>query len=330
MKLGLSEKQYGTLLTVLHEQPESPASEPEKGTSDKQGGGQGYPEVTKWESGIERGPANQTGVTKWSDVVGAKLTRGKANPLTEQEGMEGGMSDVMNNMGKFTPNPEEYNLNNFLTAINWDEWGQLGLTVGSIAAAVFIPGAQGLGIAAALDLVAAADQYFIKKDTIGGAFYVILSSLPLIGHYTSIGKVTSQTAMRLASYFKNAKSESEVINIMKGLPKQDRYLVQKLVKESPERIGDLVTKIAKNNITTKERALEVVTQINQLIKTKQLDKVRASSLFKNLSLQNFGFYIGTSTGLIYAEHQVKKVQTQRKIMGRPLNPEEISDKDVEY
>lgn len=44
-------------------------------------GAQGYPDVGKWESGITRGPGNQIGVTKWSDIVGAKLTRGKANPL---------------------------------------------------------------------------------------------------------------------------------------------------------------------------------------------------------------------------------------------------------
>lgn len=40
-----------------------------------------YPEVGHWESGVTRGPANQIGVTKWEDVVGSKLTRGKANPL---------------------------------------------------------------------------------------------------------------------------------------------------------------------------------------------------------------------------------------------------------
>ena len=49
----------------------------------------GYPAVDKWESGITRGPANPIGVAKWSDVVGAKLTRGHANPLKEQ-GMPGG------------------------------------------------------------------------------------------------------------------------------------------------------------------------------------------------------------------------------------------------
>jgi hypothetical protein len=92
MKLGLTDKQYNLLLTALQEQAEPPASEPEKGTSDKQAGGQGYPQVGKWESGVTRGPGNQVGVTKWADIVGAKLTRGKSNQLKEQEGRQ----DVLN------------------------------------------------------------------------------------------------------------------------------------------------------------------------------------------------------------------------------------------
>lgn len=41
-----------------------------------------YPEVGHWESGVTRGPANQISSTsKWSEVVGSTLTRGKANPL---------------------------------------------------------------------------------------------------------------------------------------------------------------------------------------------------------------------------------------------------------
>jgi hypothetical protein len=38
-----------------------------------------YPTVTKWETGVARGPANQIALSKWSDIV--KLTRGKANTL---------------------------------------------------------------------------------------------------------------------------------------------------------------------------------------------------------------------------------------------------------
>lgn len=45
------------------------------------GGGEGYPEVGKWESGVTRGPGNQIAVTKWSDIVGSTLKRGKGNPL---------------------------------------------------------------------------------------------------------------------------------------------------------------------------------------------------------------------------------------------------------
>ncbi len=44
-------------------------------------GGTTYPEVGKWESGVARGPANQIGNTKWSEVVGGTLNRGKANKL---------------------------------------------------------------------------------------------------------------------------------------------------------------------------------------------------------------------------------------------------------
>jgi len=51
------------------------------GAPSSSGGGSkpGYPTVTKWESGVTRGPANQIGLTKWSEVN--KITRGKANTL---------------------------------------------------------------------------------------------------------------------------------------------------------------------------------------------------------------------------------------------------------
>ena len=84
--MGLTEKQYKHILSKLLEQSEAEPvkAEPEAGTSSTQAGGTGYPEVGKWESGVTRGPANQVGVTKWSDVVGSKLVRSKANQLKEQ------------------------------------------------------------------------------------------------------------------------------------------------------------------------------------------------------------------------------------------------------
>ena len=56
----------------LGEQDEAPSA-------DSGGGKPGYPTVTKWESGVTRGPSNQVGNTKWVDSV--KITRGKANTL---------------------------------------------------------------------------------------------------------------------------------------------------------------------------------------------------------------------------------------------------------
>jgi len=62
--------------TEIKEQDAAPSS-----GGSTSSGTQGYPDVGKWESGVTRGPANQIAVTKWSDIVGQSLKRGKGNPL---------------------------------------------------------------------------------------------------------------------------------------------------------------------------------------------------------------------------------------------------------
>jgi hypothetical protein len=88
MDLIINEKQLKHLISngfdnqEIKEQDVDPtAAQPTAGTSGTQSGGQGYPEVGKWESGVTRGPGNQIGVTKWADVVGVNLKRDKSNPL---------------------------------------------------------------------------------------------------------------------------------------------------------------------------------------------------------------------------------------------------------
>ena len=72
------------IIDILNKYSNSP-SKSEMGEQDAApaGGGGGTkppdPTVTKWESGVTRGPANQIGLTKWSDIV--KINRGKANTL---------------------------------------------------------------------------------------------------------------------------------------------------------------------------------------------------------------------------------------------------------
>lgn len=71
------------IIDILNKYSNSP-SKSEMGEQDAAPAGGGgtkppYPTVTKWESGVTRGPANQIGLTKWSDIV--KINRGKANTL---------------------------------------------------------------------------------------------------------------------------------------------------------------------------------------------------------------------------------------------------------
>lgn len=91
MRLVITEKQLrGIIKSSEVKEQDAPEAAPEtsapvdstSSTPDSSsGGGSGYPSVTKWESGATRGPANQIAVTKWSDIVGNTIKRGKSNPL---------------------------------------------------------------------------------------------------------------------------------------------------------------------------------------------------------------------------------------------------------
>jgi hypothetical protein len=78
MKIIINEKQQKFIDTYkdLNEEgePTTGADTPPTST--------GYPEVGKWESGATRGPSNQIGNTKWSEVVGSTIKRDKGNKLT--------------------------------------------------------------------------------------------------------------------------------------------------------------------------------------------------------------------------------------------------------
>lgn len=89
MRLVITEKQLRGIIksAEMKEQDatETAPSSPEATSTDTEtpsaDSGGTYPSVTKWESGVTRGPANQISVTKWSDIVGNTIKRGKSNPL---------------------------------------------------------------------------------------------------------------------------------------------------------------------------------------------------------------------------------------------------------
>lgn len=306
MKLGLTERQYKLVISEvvknqeIDEQGEPVNPEPEAGTSSQQSGGQGYPQVGKWESGVTRGPGNQIGVTKWSDVVGASLKRGKANPLKEQSDAafdrRYGTADAAEKS-----NRENRELFSWIAKeTNWDAWGQWALAGGSILAACFIPGAQGLWISIGLDVIAAADLYFNKKDNYGAGIAGILAFVPIIGKSLKIGTVSVEMAQKLAKYLAPLKTEEQVLSAISKLTKQEQYIVQQILKQDPNTLNNLIKSITASKIATKQEALRVATQINNLRKSGQLPKASAEAFYKNLNLKRFGFDLAVSGMVISA------------------------------
>lgn len=306
MKLGLTERQYKLVISEvvknqeIAEQEEPVNPEPEAGTSSQQAGGKGYPEVGKWESGVTRGPGNQIGITKWSDVVGASLKRGKANPLKEQNDL------AFDRRYGTAAAAEKSNRENrelvswIAKETNWDAWGQWALMGGSILAACFIPGAQGLWISIGLDVIAAADLYFNKKDNYGAGIAGILAFVPLIGNSLKIGKVSVEMIESLAKTLAPLKTEQQVLSAISKFSKQEQYIVQQVLKQDPNTLNNLIKGVVMSKVATKQEALRVATQINKLLKSGQLPKASAAAFYKNLNLKRFGFDLAVSGAVIIA------------------------------
>ena len=92
MKIIINEKQYKKLIDSDLDEEDTAAAEPSISTagtsptpsssSSSSDSSTGYPQVGHWESGVTRGPANQIDdKSKWADIVGSTLKRGKANQL---------------------------------------------------------------------------------------------------------------------------------------------------------------------------------------------------------------------------------------------------------
>lgn len=299
MRLVITEKQLKELIRLTsnnQELSEQGEGAPETGTSSD---GETKTGASKWESGVTRGPANQIAVTKWADSY--KITRGRANPLNEQ-----GSFDIAFNRRYGTYDAavksaaEDRELVRWIAKeTNWDAWGQWALMGGSILAATFIPGAQGLWIAIGLDVIAAADLYFNKKDNYGAGIAGILAFVPLIGNSLKIGKVSVEVAKKLATILAPLKTEQQVLTAISKLSKQEQYIVQQVLKQDPNTLNQLIKGITASKIATKQEALRVATQINKLLKSGELPKASAEAFYKNLNLKRFGFDFGVS-GVVVA------------------------------
>ena len=261
----LSEKQLNFLikqsvnerLTVQEQDASSDptAAQPTAGTSTNQSGGQGYPEVGKWESGIERGSGNQISVTKWSDVVGSKLTRGHGNPLKEQNDLafdrRYGTYDAA-----VKSNRENRELVNSIINMN----PHTRNTILSIAAlAIPVPF---LNVAISTGIMAYdAKQYYDEGDTKTAGLMLMFSLLPVVG--PTIGKAIPGIAKLgtsgMSSLAAKVRIGSKALNpteieVLEGIAK-NRQLIQAEIQKSAKEISikaarkQAQNKIVKTNIT---------------------------------------------------------------------------------
>ena len=285
----------------LGEQETPVNPEPKSGTSDKQTGGSGYPEVGKWESGVTRGPANQVGVTKWSDVVGANLKRSKANQLKEQ------IPDSRFGLERWGYNPNKPETLD--VAINKERQYRKDINPHDVLsvlelATVFIP-VVGPLVSAGFGLGNAA-LYYKEGDTKSAGLFALFSVLPFVGD----------------------------IPIVKQLGKKGMDLLgQKLIKQGTKSTltpleNKVLKELNKNKSLIKSEIDKKVKQManNSLQKTKGL----SANTKKNLNaIAKFGLqsaaYLGAGVAYSKTYDYFDKKNQEKELFSRLEKPRIMKD-----
>ena len=262
MELCLTETQLrnlikNTLKTKELGEQETPVNpEPKSGTSDKQTGGSGYPEVNKWESGVTRGPANQVGVTKWSDVVGANLKRSKANQLKEQ------IPDSRFGLERwgYDPNkPETLDV-----AINKERQYRKDINPHDVLsvlelATVFIP-VVGPLVSAGFGLGNAA-LYYKDGDTKTAGLFTLFSLLPFVGELPMVKKLGQAGMDALVKKLSTKGSKVTLTplekNVVNEISKNKNMLKTTLNDKIKKMASNAVNKTKNLSPTTKKNLLTV-------------------------------------------------------------------------
>jgi len=249
MELYITETQLKNLVKnslktkELGEQETPVNPEPKSGTSDKQTGGSGYPEVGKWESGVTRGPANQVGVTKWSDVVGANLKRSKANQLKEQSSYEKGIWDKSTQM---------------LNKMSTSEYQHDVLSVLELAT-FFIP-VVGPLVSAGFGLGNAA-LYYKEGDTKTAGLFTLFSLLPFVGELPMVKKLGQAGMDALVKKLSTKGSKVTLTplekNVVNEISKNKNMLKTTLNDKIKKMASNAVNKTKNLSPTTKKNLLTV-------------------------------------------------------------------------
>lgn len=261
MRLVITEKQLQQLIRLrtenqeLTEQGEGEGA-PEAGTSSD---GDQKTGASKWESGVTRGPANQIGVTKWSEVVGSKISRGKANPLSEQGSIDFRMDRRYGTYDAAVKSAKEdrelvQGVIDFYKKYNHEINTVLGI------GAAFIP-FVGPAITAGIGMIDA-KQYYDEGDTKMAGMVGMFSLLPGVGTVISkIPGVKTLGAKGMTELAKKLTLGSKITNPTEIEVVSQMAKYKDLIKAEMEKIGKNATitaarkgvqqNIVKKNITNK-------------------------------------------------------------------------------
>jgi hypothetical protein len=273
MKLIISEKQLQQLVKMhaksqeISEDGEEGA--PEAGTSSD---GEKKTGMPKWESGINRGPANQIAVTRWKDIDGTQPTRGKANTLWEQETVFTRQLDRQYSTyaGAQKANADNKKLVNDI--INMDPHTRnMILSIG----ALLIP-YVGPALSTGIELYDA-KMYYDEGDTKSAGLSIMFALIPVIGPLAKkipgVKQLGSKGMSLLAEKIsKGLKiTNPQEIMVMKGIAR-NKTLVQGELKKAGEEISIKAARVAAEKKLKKQAA-------KQTIKKKVVDVTKTTAKY---------------------------------------------------
>jgi hypothetical protein len=263
MKLIISEKQLQQLVKLhaksqeLSEEGEEGA--PESGTSSD---GEKKTGMPHWESGINRGPANQIAVTRWKDVEGTQPTRGKANTLWEQETAFTRQLDRQYSTyaGAQKANADNKKLVNDI--INMDPHTRntiLGIAAGLATGGL---GWIGIGVAAGFGLYDAKlyyDEGDMKSAGLSAMFAIIPGVGTLLNKIPGVKQLGTKGMTLLADKLsKGLKiTNPQEITVLNGIAR-NKMLVQTELKKTAEEISIKAARLAAEK-KLKQQAIKKVT-----------------------------------------------------------------------
>jgi len=191
----------------------------------------------------------------------------------------------------------KYNIQDYKTLSSWEEWGPTLLNLASISVAVLGPATWPLLLVSAGMDLAAAEMQYKQGDNEGAKLSALLAFTPFLGKFAI--KVPKAAADNLAQKFVNAKTKTEIDNIVATLSKEELNTLKSL-----QELGD-ISKIQKM-VSDPEVKKAIVNS------AKKVESLATTSLKKGL------FELGITGGLLYSQWENLKKESLSEMTRKEL------------